>query len=349
MQTNKNRLCRVSKQILIFGLGIIFLGGVSAKWNDTKNAGNILIAQDWNDFVSNIGNGGSSAWGKDGNNVYLKNEDVGIGTNDPTERLEVKGNIKADKFIDKNDKDYYLDPSEDSNLKNIKVEKITFVDGTVLYSNTQSSSANSNTLNWVDANNLFWNACGDTRCCKYSETNEVGAKVDTDGLVKDGNDNNVYRNTNDGLLCDRGSNSICLHGICKAVKKYKIEDSRVDIPRQDCGLSVIPNIYQPVSAYIQAASANTLCKQKGYDDGIANYIDSPRNANKYSYVPIYLNAGNYYNGAQVAAWTAPCGSLSGTGLNTNLGPCRPGEFPNCKATENLLSVIVARSITCFDY
>ncbi len=61
-------------------------------------------------------------WIISGNNMYAGvSGKVGIGTNYPTEKLDVVGNIKAYRFIDRNNAYYYVDPASTSNLKEIKL------------------------------------------------------------------------------------------------------------------------------------------------------------------------------------------------------------------------------------
>jgi len=91
MEKTKNRFRDLSEKILIFVLGIIFFGGVFAAWNDIKTSTDILTAQDWNDLVANIG----GTWTVNGANVYRASGKVGIGTDTPSVRLDVVGNIKA--------------------------------------------------------------------------------------------------------------------------------------------------------------------------------------------------------------------------------------------------------------
>jgi len=50
---------------------------------------------------------------------------VGIGTKTPTEKLEVAGNIKASKMIDRDNTNYYIDPFSTSKV--VRVEATDYI------------------------------------------------------------------------------------------------------------------------------------------------------------------------------------------------------------------------------
>ncbi|MCX8178794.1 MAG: tail fiber domain-containing protein, partial [Candidatus Aenigmarchaeota archaeon] len=80
-------------------------------------------------FVSAIGDtltcgtpsGSSSGWTMSGSNLFNTTANVGIGTNNPIGKLEVVGTVNATNFYDRDNSQYYIDPSATSIVNNFQV------------------------------------------------------------------------------------------------------------------------------------------------------------------------------------------------------------------------------------
>ncbi|MEM5878849.1 MAG: hypothetical protein QXF12_08310, partial [Candidatus Aenigmatarchaeota archaeon] len=63
----------------------------------------------------------SSGWTMSDSNLYNETANVGIGTSSPTSKLEVVGTVNATNFYDRDNSQYYLDPSATSIVNNLQV------------------------------------------------------------------------------------------------------------------------------------------------------------------------------------------------------------------------------------
>lgn len=80
--------------LVFFGTLIVLSVGYAA-WNATMSsvtAGNPLTANGWNSLVDNIADL-NNRWGRSGSDLVFTGGDVGIGTTNPNEKLEVNGKV----------------------------------------------------------------------------------------------------------------------------------------------------------------------------------------------------------------------------------------------------------------
>ncbi|MEM0473212.1 MAG: hypothetical protein QXF88_00630 [Candidatus Aenigmatarchaeota archaeon] len=80
----------------------------------------------------------SSGWTMSGSALYNETANVGIGTSSPTSKLEVVGTVNATNFYDRDNPQYYLDPSATSVVNNFQVSS-----GTITGDNSESMSIGS--------------------------------------------------------------------------------------------------------------------------------------------------------------------------------------------------------------
>lgn len=86
------------------------------------------------------GGGGESLWSQSGSKIYYNTGNVGIGASNPGEKLEVAGNIEANKMEDRDQFGYYVDPGGNSMFQNIYASKFYDKDDTDYYINPASTS-----------------------------------------------------------------------------------------------------------------------------------------------------------------------------------------------------------------
>ncbi len=97
------------------------------------------------------------------NDVFYTTSNIGIGVVNPTNRLEVSGNIESNQFIDYNDNFYLLDPNGVSNIYRVVADSYFSPGTSVYYLNPAGTSRvgvlNANTLQigGVHTDNLYVN------------------------------------------------------------------------------------------------------------------------------------------------------------------------------------------------
>jgi hypothetical protein len=75
---------------------------------------------------------GTSSW-TDGSGQVTTNSKVGIGTSNPVKQLDVTGDIQANRYFDRDDTNYVVDPASTSNMNNVDVtgslstDKLTYL------------------------------------------------------------------------------------------------------------------------------------------------------------------------------------------------------------------------------
>lgn len=163
---------------------VVASGNVVAK--DTLKAYNLYLADSWADITWKQGDNlqfGTVVAPENGpvtkNNNFVErmrisnSGNVGIGDNSPSDKLEVAGNVRAERFVDRNDTSYYVDPAGTSKLSTVEavgdVKGARFVDrnNTSYYVDPTSTSR----LSSIDVD-------GDVKGARFVDRNSSGYYVD---------------------------------------------------------------------------------------------------------------------------------------------------------------------------
>ncbi len=101
MNNFKTLTTKLKSSILILALGIFLAAGVTfAGWVGTSNmtTGSTIVASDIKDNFDYLY---GQLWQKNGSDVYYNTGNVGVGTTEPSNKLEVVGKIEADEYCDR--------------------------------------------------------------------------------------------------------------------------------------------------------------------------------------------------------------------------------------------------------
>ncbi len=156
--------------------GAIWIGETNSTWSypkvrviDFVGAHSNATFDKWDDgwdvtFVTSFGTikrtatsnliaanpGASGLWTESGSHVYRSSGNVGIGTTGPSQKLDVAGNVTADRYYDRNNTNYYIDPASTSYVQDLRASIIYDRDDTGYYMNGNSTSR----MYRIDANDL---------------------------------------------------------------------------------------------------------------------------------------------------------------------------------------------------
>jgi len=90
-------------------------------------------------FTNDAGYLSSHLWSENASDIYFNTGNVGIGTDTPLDKLSVAGNVRAQRFTDADNTDYWVDPSGSGSDQN---NGARFADGIRTDVNTTRTTAN---------------------------------------------------------------------------------------------------------------------------------------------------------------------------------------------------------------
>jgi len=105
-------------------------------YNSTSNKFKCYEDGVWKDCISD-GGGGTSLWSENGSEIYYNSGNVGIGTNNPDQKLHIVGtgyatsDLRAPIFYDTNNTAYYIDPTSTSRINSVRFEGELIPDGSI--------------------------------------------------------------------------------------------------------------------------------------------------------------------------------------------------------------------------